>query len=501
VLACLFLAAVCLRFPVLDWGLPPPSPHVIASDIRSSYAFDEDDFLTGASFTNPAEFNFDVRIYHWGTLHFLLTGFTLDAAEQLGYFKQPWRASYYNMVPGEFERVYRLGRSIGLVLSLVCIAAVYWLALMLSGHVAAFWAAAIIAVSPVHVLTSAQIRADVSASALMMVAAVLGLRALKANSRRALVAFGFLAGLTVAAKYSTAPVIIALSAVVIYHQISRRAAALRILVGFLVGLLAGEPYLVARWSEIIRQVSANAAFMQPVHSEFDLSLSALMWRHAGNVIRFGMGPVASGLAVAGILLMVRRRSASALFSVAGLTGSILVLAPLKWPLLRYQMIVLPWLALFAGVALSRLQPRWQWFAGPLALLFPIAGSIAQAHYMRSIHPANVMLDTILRVVPAGDRVARLAAEMPPLDRKSFPMGSNPLLDDLTKDHPKWVLTTDLPDVGYRAENIRLLATEYDEIATFSVRRILAWSTLGESGAPYDWKYTHPRMSLYRRRSP
>jgi hypothetical protein len=89
--------------------------------------------------------------------------------------------------------------------------------------------------------------------------------------------------------------------------------------------------------------------------------------------------------------------------------------------------------------------------------------------------------------------------LPPLDRKVYPMGPNPFVDDLTRDPPAWVLTADLPDQEYPATTQVLLKKCYDRIAEARSPRILGWATLGESGAPHDWKYTHPWMALYRRR--
>src|SRR5258708_23115132 len=61
--------ALLLRLPGIEWGLPPATPHVVASDFRSSYAFDEDDILSGAAKAGVRRFDFDPHEYHWGTLH------------------------------------------------------------------------------------------------------------------------------------------------------------------------------------------------------------------------------------------------------------------------------------------------------------------------------------------------------------------------------------------------------------------------------------------------
>jgi hypothetical protein len=120
--------------------------------------------------------------------------------------------------------------------------------------------------------------------------------------------------------------------------------------------------------------------------------------------------------------------------------------------------------------------------------------------MRSPHPADLMLERILEVVPPGTPIARLVPEVPPLDERTYPMGPDILIDDLTKNPPAWALITDMPIAPYPPSNVALLRNSYDEVAHFESRRIFAWATLGESAAPQDWKYTHSTFTLYRRRS-
>ena len=67
--------------------------------------------------------------------------------------------------------------------------------------------------------------------------------------------------------------------------------------------------------------------------------------------------------------------------------------------------------------------------------------------------------------------------------------------------PPWALTTDLNDDPYPAPTRAALRSSYDEVAHFASPSILAWATLGESGAPHDWKYTHCSFTLLRKKSP
>ncbi len=174
---------------------------------------------------------------------------------------------------------------------------------------------------------------------------------------------------------------------------------------------------------------------------------------------------------------------------------------MRWPLIRYDIPLVALLGLYAGVALEQFPNRWRYGLTVVALVMPLGGTIAQIYYMRSPHPANLMLQRILEVVPPGNAIARLTREAPPLDLKIYPLGPNILLADLTKDPPPWALTTSLVDEPYRPDTLALLRSSYDLVANFESHRILAWATFGEADSPHDWKYTHASYTLYRRKSP
>ena len=236
-------SALALRLPSIGWGLPPAIPHVVASDIRSSYSFDEDDVLTGASFTKPWKFDFDVRDYHWGTFHLELTALWLDMVEATGAFRGPWRQAYYQMVPGSFERVYAAGRALSILLGLISIILVYLLGREIQSAAAGLWAAAVVAASPVHLLGSTQVRVDLTMMALLMLTAWLGARAQKQWQPRLLIALGLVGGLAITAKY---PAVFAalpmLGAVIAASRFPLRASTF-IGLGAVGGCLLGQPYL------------------------------------------------------------------------------------------------------------------------------------------------------------------------------------------------------------------------------------------------------------------
>ena len=239
ILAAVLLLAAALRLPVLDWGLPPTTVEVAASDIRSSYAFDEDDILTGVSFARTAQFDFDPRRYHWGMLHFHLLQILLDGAEAVGYFEQPWRESYYNLIPGEFERVYALARGLSVLFGLLGVLSVYLLTRDFCNRTAALWAAAITGASAAHLLGSAQIRVDLTMVGLVTLAAWLGLRALRMAGPGWLFAFGVMSGFAFSANYPALLVVAPMLLVVLHSRRYAPRAVVVALAGLVTGTLVG----------------------------------------------------------------------------------------------------------------------------------------------------------------------------------------------------------------------------------------------------------------------
>src|SRR5262249_20084765 len=157
-------AALILRLPGIGCGLPPTTPEVRTSDLRCSYAFDEDDILSGAAKASVARLDFDPNEYHWGTLHIELVLLALDGAQAVGLFGVPWRSAYYNLLGGDFVRVYVIGRLVAVAAALLTVRLLF----QFREHGAGMFAAMLVAVSPSHLLQSNQVRVDVTMTAFLV---------------------------------------------------------------------------------------------------------------------------------------------------------------------------------------------------------------------------------------------------------------------------------------------------------------------------------------------
>jgi hypothetical protein len=476
-----------VRLPGIGWGLPPATESVRASGFRSSYAFDEDDILSGVSQARVARLDFDPHDYHWGTMHLELVLLALDGAEAVGVFHMPWRQAYFGLDARDFVREYVVARLVAVVLALFTVWALF-------GVPEGRFAAMLVAVSPAHLLQSDQVRADVA------MATMLALMLWFAARPGRYFSMGFAGGLAIAAKYSAVSAVAAIVIAVLAADRLPWRGALRALAGVPLGFVAGGPYVAIKphafYEQIKRYMDANAR----VPVEFQIPAGKVLALHLANLIRFSIGPVAFLLGCAGLVWMLRRRSRFDCAILAGAAAYAAILVPLRWPMVRYDLPLAIFFGLAAGVALAHFPERIRILLTVAALIMPAAACLAQIRYMRAPHPADVMMARVVEAIPPHTPISRLFPESPPFDEKVYPLGPDVFVSDLAKDPPQWVLLSDLPDLPFRTSNRDLLQREYDVVARTGTSPKMAWATLGERGAPHDWKYTHPNFTLYRKKS-
>jgi Dolichyl-phosphate-mannose-protein mannosyltransferase len=501
-MACLWgilAVGLLLRVVAIDWGLPPATPEVAASGIRSSYAFDESRLLASLARTDPSQLDFDPHFYRWGTLHLELVLGALEGAQAAGMFERPWREAFGRMVPGVFAKVYVTGRLVSVFADLVTVFLVFLLGVEAAGERAGLWAAALVAFSPGHLLQASQIRVDVTATTLVTLTVLLAVRTNRAARPWNWFALGLAAGLAVSAKYSMLLIVGGAATIALWENASQSKAVRWALAGFPVGFLIGEPFVISNGAEVARQVGVLLQVSRQTPVELLIPKPLLLGLHVADLARFSLGVPAAILAGYGLWVLRRRHAGVFAIVAAALLAGAVSLLPQNWPLLRYHLPLVPLCAVAAAAGIVQLRRWGEPLAGGLALAFALCASIAEVHFMLYPHPANLALAVVQKAVPAGETVSRIMKELPPLDPAQYPMGPNPLMDDLTKDPPPWVLISDLPIIDYPEATQRLLATRYETIAVFRSRRIFAWATLGEWGAPHDWKYTHASMTVYRRK--
>ena len=450
--------------------------------------------------TDPANLDLDPKLYRWGTLHLELVLLALEGAQAAGVFEKPWRTAFGGMIPGEFEKVYVVGRLVSVAADLATVLFTFLLAATLCSRHAGLWAAALVALSPGHLLQAAQIRVDVTETTFVTLTAVLGLRLLATDRRRLWLGFGIAAGLAMAAKYSSAPMVLGAASVALWPHRFAWSRARWWLLGVLAGFLAGEPFILTNFREVVDQMSKIVqASRQAIPEHYYISKPTLLGQHLVSLARFSLGIPAALLAGWGFWLLTRRPLVSRLGGAHDVCSGPCHTASPELAAAAISAAPRPLCAAAAAVALDSLRPRWRWIASLMAVGVALAASANQLQFMLSPHPLNLALAEVPNKVPRGQTIARIMREVPPLDESVYPMGPNPFVDDLSQTYPPWVLTADLLVGDYPHQNKKLFETRYEKVAVFRSPVLFPWATLGETGAPHDWRYTHPTTILYKLR--
>jgi hypothetical protein len=259
------------------------------------------------------------------------------------------------------------------------------------------------------------------------------------------------------------------------------------------GFLLGQPYALLApgdWTAALLHLLQHDASA----GEGALTVALRQLWHLGA---YGLGPVACVLGFLGL-----QRTGPAVGSAALL---LLLSLPLsRYPMARYSLPALPLLAVAAGVRLAALPKRWATVMGGLAVLPALAFSVSQVGLLAARHTAQAAADWIDATLPEGGAIVQLWPEYPILDSRRFRV--EPFDDPFAILGRPYrpldadaVVRDDLPLHPFRPELERDLALHYELAADFRRAPRLGPLTLPEPEAPHDWKYTHPRLRIYRKR--
>jgi dolichyl-phosphate-mannose-protein mannosyltransferase len=474
-----------LRFAGLTWGVPRFDPELAAgTESRNSYHPDEHKILWELEAMRPRRLDLHPTLWGWGTLSTYTTGLALLAGRTVGAVPRDWRSALRE--GRDLPRLYVAGRTVSALLALLTLPVVFSMGRALGGPEAGAWAAGLLAVSPLHVVNAHFLTPD---AALAFWMAVAGWALVRGWPMLA----GFSAGLALATK-PTAAFLLPLFAIV--HVRHRPKGFWRAYPCLVAGFVLGEPYAVIdprQWiSSLGYFLSHNTTGLGPVGP------ATILGRHLLDLALYGLGPIALAMALFGL---VRGRSLL-LGAACGLLFTSLLLT---WvPLARYELPLLPFLAVAAGLGLRALLAPTRALVGVLALLPPAAVSMAQVDLLRDTHTAQQAADWIGERVGAGSSVALLWHQYPVLDGRRWRLE---LFDDpfALEGHAyrplfaERVVLDGMPIVPFRPELQADLDAHYVPEATFTRRPRLLGVSLPEPLAPHDWRYTHPEMRILRRR--
>lgn len=482
--------ALLLLLPRLGWGFLSTAPGV---PILQTAEPDEHHLVEGLLRMSLVPFRPDPVDRSWGGLSFTLLGALVAGADFAGAFPGGWRAA---LLSGDLERarpVLLVMRSLSVLAVLACLFAAYILARRRSGLYAGVVAATLVAVSPAMALSGRTFVTDALQTALVVLAF------LPASPAAA----GLLIGLAIGTKYSAAVFVPAL-------VVSAGRKRWRTLLWCVpLGFALAAPFVVIHARSSLQLLLVHLA---GVHGGMEARPGAFSWLwrwHASNALLYLIGP--AGLFFAGITLarLVRGGGdrtwrARLLDSGAGVP-LLLVLGQLVWlnissfPVLRYELLLVPFLAVWAAEGLARVsRARGLVFASVLAP--PVALSALFVFGVPRTHPFETAGVFLRREVRGSESVGRIWSGMPQLpgiraeELRAFSnLGIPP--EPPAQD---FIVEDDLPPIDFAPAYVAVRSRDYKALATFGGEPRLFSVTWPRTLTPHDARYPSPRVTVWEK---
>ncbi len=404
--------ALALRLLGLRYGLPAVyNPDEVAIMSRA-LGFAKGD-LNPHNFLYPTLYFY--ALFAWiglSAIWAVITGATAGlAAFQRDFFVDP-------------TRVYVAGRLLTALCGTATVVAAWRLTRDVAGGTAATCAALLLAVAPLHVRDSHYVKHDVPATLLVVLAYVAyariwmapalkapdlkvgptGGRAAAGGTQRIVIAAA-ITGAAFSTHYYTVFLAIPLAWSALHGastagQAVRRVASAAIISAAVFFLLS--PFLLVEPGTALRDIQANRAIV------VDRAIAGAgywqtAWRYAAMLWQDSMGWPVIVLAGAGIVVAASRDLVRTAWLLSFAAPFLLLIAS-TFPASRYLIPVLPFIALFAGIAIAG---AWQWrrVAGAALLiaatLLPLRDAVRTDLFIRQTDTRTLAARYLERRIPAG----------------------------------------------------------------------------------------------------
>lgn len=417
------LAGFLLRLRGVTWGLPhlydPDEPTLVDPAVR---------FVTTGDL-NPHWFGYPgssiMYLLGLAYLCYWLLG------HLLGWF--PDLQSFATLFWTDPTSFYLIARILTIALATLTIPLTYAIGRRVTGKAAAFAAAILVAVSPLHVNFSRQVRTDPPMTTFILLSVLFAFKATERQWGRDFLLSGICAGLATATKWpgitATVPVVLATGLATPERSVSWRARTrwlALVFLGLLIGFLVAAPYVPLEIPKVMKDLTVEA---RHVH------LSAAGSPGASNYLWYLTGPLQEALgwpielfALVGVAATcqtrVRLRLLLISFSLVFFLG--IGLLHLRWD--RWIVPLVPSLAIFAAIGLEVVSRMMPWVRRlpmakdlfivglGVALVFPSA--LEAFRNGTTSDTRDIAKAWIERHIPAGSKIA-VEQYTPPISRDSY----------------------------------------------------------------------------------
>jgi 4-amino-4-deoxy-L-arabinose transferase-like glycosyltransferase len=293
--------------------------------------------------------------------------------------------------PADVEHAIRAGRVVNALLGTLTIPLTFLLGWRVGGRGIGLGAAALLAVAPLHVFCSHYLKEDVPLTFWVVAAALAALRVARRGKSSDYVVAGLLCGAAIATKY-TGLLVLLLPYLAHRERLAPDPRQLRRFgMAAAAGFLLLTPYALVDLFEFVQGVAHEGASVIAGKKTSAVSPLPFLWTfHLRYSIAPGLGWAATGLALAGFVLALRRATPAhrLLTAFVALGYTVFENSPYKPPpnFDRYVVPLLPFLAVLALLAVSELRKRSTALAIivlALALVEPATRTVA---LLRAVEP-------------------------------------------------------------------------------------------------------------------
>lgn len=420
----ILLVAAGLRLWGLGWGLP---------DATHLFSYHPDEYHSLRGLFSLAQGTLNPHFFNYGSLYLYLVA----AAAVIGHgtlLLGPIPSALTVEGLPEALRLWTLdARIVSVLAALLTIIAVYWLTRQVLGKTAALVGSAFLATMPLHVLHSHYGTVDVTQTFFVTLCLLFSVRAIQRHNWKDCAWAGIMAGLAASTKYNGAAVIVVPLAATFLSGNDNSSTAERgykwpvrlliIVFGAAIAFLLTSPYTVLAWSEAKRDILFEMQHMRTGEPLALLAEPCGLLFHLKNLLAPGVGLVLI-LALVGAVMAVmqRRRLLYPLIGFAVLWMILIALAKVRYT--RYEMPLLPVLAVLGTVPVAALLKRRQAWRGlgyglvvvGLGINLLWSGQISLA--LAGKDPRAEALSIILNESPPDSEIGLIQQpwfDIPPLD--------------------------------------------------------------------------------------
>lgn len=508
-LTIILLLALFIRLYGIRWGLPD-------NEHFYSYYPDEYNVIHTLQTINISKFNFTPPFPMWNpTFYYLLVGAITKFAGILGGLTLTSSKQFYLFNPGEYAKIYLIGRLISAALGVLTVFFIYLIGKKFYSEKTGLGAAAVFAVIPLNVVSSHYMEPAASVTFWITAAMFFSLNIIASGEIKWYLLAGISCGFAAGSKYTAMPfvAIVTLAHILRKDIILNRKIFLFYLITVLIFIL-GTPYSVLDF----------AAFKNNMLPFFERSTKGVAadsvnWFYPINTLLYcGLGLPVLVLSLCGVAFALIKRQKWDLLLLSWVLFYYYIQAQAGFKIIRYQNEYAPFLVILAVRFIFQMKDYIYKILFPATLVITFIYSLSYTHVMTEPTAQDKSSKWIKSNIKEGSKIAVIRKPYyyspPVINMKYFALSrysENPVYNKpdykivdidydyrkLEKEKPDYIVTSDIEVIDLlpgtpEAElllNKMFSSGDYSEIKRFEVQPYFSLFTKKIS-YPVDWKMPH-----------